>query len=162
MSDLESDGFADPKAEIQKTTERALRLLARRDHSAYELKTKLRRKCGREGGMSDAVWGEVLASLKNAGYMADEGDLALRWVQQWRAEGRGRHWIQGKLKSKGLAAVPLRDDEEELEAAKAFIAKKTRGKTIGTLGTADKARLGRSMISRGFSSSVVASLLRGR
>ena len=144
--------------EIQKAKERAVRLLARRDHSAFELRAKLRQKLK----VSESTWTAVLSFLKESGYMADEDDLALRWVRQWRAEGRGRHWIYGKLRSKGLATVPLNDDEEEVDAARLFVAKKIRGKTPASLALAENAKLGRAMVSRGFSSSVVASLLRAR
>src|SRR5437016_4926572 len=106
--------------------DRALRILARRDHSARELRLKLKQRIKIE----DDKFDQLLGDLKRLGYMVDEGDLTCRWVRQWRSEGRGRYWISGKLKSKGLPVPNLKDDSEELEAARLFLSKKTLYKEL--------------------------------
>ena len=141
---------------FEKVKERALRLLARRDHSAFELKQKLRQKLK----IQNEDFENLLVYLKGHGYLAGEDDLARRWANQWRQEGRGRHWIQGKLKSKGLPPVELRDDEQETEAALIFLGKRFAGRVPSCLSLKDRGKLARSLISRGFSSSLVATLIR--
>ncbi|MDZ4677763.1 MAG: regulatory protein RecX [Oligoflexia bacterium] len=141
--------------DFQKIKESAFRLLARRDHSAFELKQKLKQKFS----LADETFQTLLSYLNNLGYMADENVLSQRWVKQWRAEGRGRQWIQGKLRTKGLPQIDLRDDENELESAKEFLKKKLSS-SIEKLDYKKKAKLARSMISRGFSGPVVATLLK--
>jgi regulatory protein len=143
------------KEDFQKIKERAFRLLARRDHSAFELKQKLKQKTQ----IDDETFASLYTYLKELGYMADENLLSERWAKQWRAEGRGRQWIQGKLRQKGLPAVELRDDETELESAKDFLKKKLAG-SIKKLDRKKRAKLARSLISRGFSTPVVATLLK--
>src|ERR1700677_3027925 len=105
--------------EFEKIKDRALRLLARRDHSAQELKLKLKQKLKIENN----VFEELLTHFKSLGLMADESDLASRWISEWRRSGRGRHWISGKLRSKGLPQINLRDDEDEKGAATLFLEK---------------------------------------
>jgi regulatory protein len=142
--------------DFEQIKDRALRLLARRDHSAYELKMKLRQRLKLENDVFD----QLLTYLKGLGYMAKEDDLAQRWVREWQSEGRGRHWINGKLRTKGLPPVSLTDDENEHEAAKSFLEKKLAGKTIRQLNRQERARVARALVSRGFSMSLVASLLK--
>ena len=142
--------------EFQKLKSKALRLLAKRDHSRLELKRKLSAK----SSLDQEAFNELVELLKNLGYMADEKDLASRWVKQWRSEGRGRLWISGKLREKGLPEPDLKDDDEELETARLFLDKRLRGKSITTLGFNEKMKLGRSMTSRGFSTSTVATVLK--
>ncbi len=143
-------------AEFEKVKDRALRLLARRDHSSQELKVKLKQKLKIEND----VFERLLSHLKDLGLMANEGDLSQRWLAEYRREGRGRFWISGKLKTKGLPPIPLSDDDEELEAARHFLDRKLRGKALTQLSFAEKTKLSRSLVSRGFSNTLVASLLK--
>jgi regulatory protein len=142
--------------EFEKVKDRALRLLARRDHSSLELKNKLKQKLKIE----NSVFDELLTHLKSLGLMADEEDLSQRWIVEWRAAGRGRHWISGKLRSKGLPKVDLHDDEEERDAAVFFLEKRLRGKSIKDLRYEERAKLGRTLVSRGFSMSLVAEIIK--
>ncbi len=143
-------------SEFEKVKDRALRLLARRDHSSLELKLKLKQKLKIENEIFD----KLLAHLKDLGLMAKEEDLSRRWLAEYRREGRGRHWISGKLKMKGLPPLSLTDDEDELQAATSFLERKLRGKTPHQLSFAEKTKLSRSLVSRGFSHTLVASLLK--
>lgn len=144
-----------PELNLTKLKDKALRLLARRDHSEYELKQKLRTR----GKFDDSTFSALIDYLKNLGYLADQNELSRRWIRQFRSEGRGRHWITGKLRTKGLPALDLRDDEEEFASARLFVAKKLRGKNPKALKLNEKAKLSRSLVSRGFSSSVVATVM---
>jgi len=142
--------------EFEKIKDRALRLLARRDHSSLELKLKLKSKLKIE----NSVFDELLTHLKGLGLMSNEEGLSQRWILEWRKSGRGRHWISGKLRSKGLPKVELRDDEEERAAATLFIEKKLSGKNIKELRYEERAKLGRTLVSRGFSMSLVAEIIK--
>jgi regulatory protein len=144
--------------ETSRAKDKALRLLAMRDHSAYELRNKLRQKLK----ITEPVWEEVLAFLKGLGFLVAETELTARWVKQWRSEGRGRYWISGKLKSKGLPQASLSDNEDEVEAARQMLRKKLRTQTLKGLSLKEKAKISRSLISRGFSSSVVAIVINDR
>jgi regulatory protein len=144
--------------DVPKLKERALRLLARRDHSRVELRLKLRQRAK----FTQETFEAVVDSLKNLGYLADERELAQRWIRQWRNEGRGRQWISGKLKSKGLPSIPLRDDASEFESAKIYLKKKLGDQTLKQLDHLERTRIARRMISRGFSIPLVSSLLRGK
>lgn len=132
----------------------ALTILARRDHSTGELKTKLKRKFS----FSDEEFRTLVTSLKEWGYLVDEKELAQRWVRHWQKEGRGHLWISAKLKAKRLPPVSI-SDQEELEAARLFIEKRLKTQSPKTLTRNEKAKLARSLNSRGFSHSVVATLL---
>jgi regulatory protein len=143
------------KNQMKTMIDTALRLLARRDHSIHELKTKLKQRAK----ITDDVFENLICHLKKMGYLADETNLAERWAKQWRSEGRGRNWICQKLKTKGLPQISFKDDDDERAAALYFLEKKLRGKKLMTLSYQDRAKLGRALVSRGFSHSLVATLL---
>ena len=136
--------------------DRALRLLARRDHSALELKLKLKQKLKIEND----VFEKLLAHLESLGLMGKEKELSERWLSEFRREGRGRYWISGKLKTKGLPPVELSDDDDEIASAIHFLDRKLRGKEIKDLSHVEKTKLSRALVSRGFSHTLVASLLK--
>ena len=139
-----------------KLKEKALRLLERRDHSRMELRFKLRQK----GPFTKETFEELVSYLKDMGYLADERDLAGRWIRQWRKEGRGRQWIAGKLKSKGLPTIPLRDDSSEFESARIYLNKKSGEKKLKQLDSVERTKIARRLIARGFSIVLVSSLLK--
>jgi regulatory protein len=143
------------KSSYEELRDRALRLLSRRDHSVRELKTKLKQRMSFE----ESDFEKVLEYLAKFNYLVSQDSLAARYVKEWRSQGKGRHWINGKLKTKGLPTANLTDDDEEREAAKSFLAKKLRLNALSKMPYAERARIGRSLISRGFSSTLVATLI---
>src|SRR3954462_8499047 len=113
-------------SDFQKIKDKALRLLARRDHSKFELKMKLRQRMK----FDNATFEALIEKLQELGYLADENALSRRWIDQWRKEGRGRQWISGKLRVKGLPQVTLKDDIAEFESAQVYLARKLGTKTL--------------------------------
>ena len=155
---MESQSQDRPQLTFQKAKERALRLLAIRDHSALELRKKLKHKLQ----INEELWQQILTSLKELGYMAPEKDLSERWINQWRQEGRGRRWIAGKLKEKGLPVPSMNDDEDEIQAAMQFSERKCRNTEFTLSNLKGKAKLNRALMSRGFSGYVISHVLKRR
>ena len=82
--------------------DKALGLLARREHSARELKTKLARR-----GLDDAQTNSALADLKVKDFQNDDrfGEMLVRT----RIEGGyGPRWIVAELKTHGIGAERAR------------------------------------------------------
>ncbi len=138
-----------------------LRLLTKRDHSAKEMKTKLKRYYE----FSDEDFTSALAYVKELGYLPDEAKMAQSLINKWRREGRGKNYVSMKLKTRGieigtLDSVVLKDDENEIASARYFLEKKLRGQDLKELDFKEKQKLMRQMTSRGFSVSVVRDLIK--
>ena len=93
--------------------DRAVRALARRDHSAAGLKAKLDR-----AGVSEPAQAHVLEALERVGYVDDARfarDRAVRLAER----GYGDEWIRADLVSQGVAtetasaSVALLEPEED-------------------------------------------------
>lgn len=106
---------ADPK---RKAKIRALRLLAYRSRSTYEIRSRLK-KAGSEAKIID----QVVAELQDAGLL-DDREFARHWVE-WRTQSKpkARRIVAAELRKFGVArevieeAVASLDDQAELEAA---------------------------------------------
>src|SRR5690348_9603180 len=83
--------------------DRALTLLARREHSARELKSKLVRK-----GLDANESASALAELQAKNYQSDArfGEMLVR---SRIAQGYGPRWIAAELKTHGVAEAKARD-----------------------------------------------------
>jgi len=136
-----------PPASAAALKARALRHLARREHSRAELARKL---------APYAESAEALAGL------LDELVLKRQLSDQRYAEARA-HWLARKygaarirqdLKAHGVSAHV--SDADDFEKAKAILARKYRG-APGTL--EEKARRARFLQSRGFSRDVISRLI---
>ena len=136
--------------------EKSLRLLTRRDHSLTELKTKLKQR----GSFEESSFQQLVVYLQRLGYLVPDDTLALRWVQHWRSEGRGRLWILAKLKTKGLTEPDdLKDDEQEIKNAQNFAQRKFKKSSFKHLSYKERLRVARALSARGFSSTVVSGIL---
>lgn len=82
--------------------EQALGLLARREHSARELKTKLR-----VGGQAGEAAQQALERLQEQRYQ-DDGRFAAGLARRRAAQGYGPLRIQAELKSHGLGDAAIR------------------------------------------------------
>ncbi|MCC6277690.1 MAG: regulatory protein RecX [Oligoflexia bacterium] len=131
----------------------ALRLLVRRDHSTAELKAKLSRK----PFFSHDLFKALIEELRSLRYLIDEQVLADRLASGWQFQGKGQRYIQLQLKKRGLPQAQVVSHEAQLEAAKRFLEKKFRGITPKT--QTERAKVARSLASRGFSTTVVATVL---
>ena len=133
---------------------RALRLLARREHSRTELERKLAPHA--ESPLAVEI---VLAGLKEKNQLSDERYAAERMRVLQRKYGAAK--IRHDLKSKGVDAriIDRISAEDDLERARAILARKYRA-PAGT--RAERAKRMRFLQSRGFSSEIIFQLLSAR
>jgi len=130
---------------------RALRLLARREHSRAELARKLA-----PHAESPAALAQLLEALAAKKQLSDERYAELRAHQLARKYGAAR--IRADLKAKGIAPelVARASGDEELERARAILARKYRD---GAGSREERARRMRFLQSRGFSHDTIRKLL---
>ena len=129
---------------------RALRLLARREHTRAELARKL----APEAESSDALE-TLLASLEGRKQLSDERYAEARAHQLSRKFGAAR--VRRELVAKGVeqeAAARFAADAEktDLERARAIVARKYSARASGLK---ERARRARFLQSRGFSPDVI-------
>ncbi|MGH8764914.1 MAG: recombination regulator RecX [Burkholderiales bacterium] len=133
---------------------RALRLLARREHSRRELERKL----SPHAGSSDAL-DVLLAELKTKNQLSEARFAEERARSMSRKYGAAR--IRQDLKSKGVSAelIDRVSSEGELERARAILERKYRQPATTR---EERAKRMRFLQSRGFSSEIIFSLLSAR
>jgi len=144
---------AEPDTEVELRA-RALRLLARREHSRRELARKLSPRAE----SPDALNG-LLDSLESKKQLSDERFAAERARVLSRKFGAAR--IRQDLKTKGVdrETVDRISSEGELERARGILDRKYRQPAASR---EEKAKRMRFLQSRGFSSEVIRSLLSSR
>jgi regulatory protein len=131
---------------------RALRFLARREHSRAELSRKL----APHAESAEALL-FLLDELEQRKQLSDERYAEVR--SHWMARKYGAAKIRRDLKAKGVAdAVVARvSSHDELERAKTILARKYRDEPSTR---EDKARRMRFLQSRGFSHDTIRSVMR--
>ena len=133
---------------------RALRLLARREHTRQELERKL----SPHAGSSEDLKG-LLTGLKQKNQLSEERYAEERARQLSRKYGAAR--IRQDLKAKGVdrETIDRVSSDDELERARAILARKYREPAA----TRDeRAKRMRFLQSRGFSSEIIFKLLSAR
>lgn len=110
-------------AEPPKAYDRALGLLARREHSARELERKLRAK-GHEAGEGAAA----VAALRRADYQSD-ARFAEALARQRMGAGYGPRHIQAEVSSHGIASALVRPllDAQDWPARAVALARRKLG-----------------------------------
>lgn len=133
---------------------RALRLLARREHSRTELERKLA-----QHAQSSQVVENLLFELKEKKQLSDERYAAERARSLSRKYGAAK--IRHDLKSKGIDAqiIDRISSEGDLERARAILARKYR---TPAMTREERAKRMRFLQSRGFSSEIIRELLSAR
>jgi regulatory protein len=133
---------------------RALRLLARREHSRKELERKLFRHAE-----SPSALAEVLDALSLRNQLSEARFAQERARQLSRKYGAAR--IRHDLKAKGVsdALIEQVSSEGEMERAKAILERKYKAPAATR---EERARRMRFLQSRGFSSEIIFSLLSAR
>jgi regulatory protein len=86
---------SDPE-ERRQALDRAVRALARRDHSAQSLRAKLE-----QAGVSEPAQAEALQALARAGYLDDER-FARDRAAHLAVRGYGDEWIRADLEAQGI------------------------------------------------------------
>ena len=136
-----------PPASAAELKTRALRYLARREHSRAELARKLA-----PYAESEAALRALLDELVLRKQLSDERYAEVR--AHWLGRKYGAARIRQDLKAHGVSAHV--SDAADFEKAKAILARKYRG-APGTL--EEKARRARFLQSRGFSHDVISRLI---
>ncbi|TDT38644.1 regulatory protein [Halospina denitrificans] len=127
---------------------RALRLLARREHSRLELWHKLYRRAE-----DDAQLARVLEQLEAAGWL-DDGRFAEVYARQRREAGYGPVRIRAELEQRGVTEVPealSSVSEEEWQQAATRQRFRRFGDDASALSWKEMGRQGRFLAQRGFS-----------
>jgi len=134
---------------------RALRLLARREHTRQELECKLTP----HAGSAEELQG-LIAGLKQKNQLSEERYAEARARQLARKYGAAR--IRQDLKAKGVSEELISrfsSSSDELQKAKGILERKSRTPAATR---EERARRMRFLQSRGFSSKIIFSLLSAR
>ena len=134
--------------ERQKALDRAVRALARRDHSAAELRAKLDR-----AGISEDAQTDAVGTLERVGYV-DDARYARDRAAHLAGRGYGDEWIRADLEANG---VDRETAEPALTALEPEVERAGREATKAGGGT----RAVRTLARRGFSEDTLESLLAG-
>lgn len=137
--------------------EQALGLLARREHSARELKTKLR-----AGGQAGDDAEQAIERLREQHYQ-DDGRFAASLARRRAEQGYGPLRIHAELKSHGLADAAIREAiaalEADWEASAAAQARRHAG-SRPVKDPAERARRAAFLLRRGFDAATVRAVTR--
>lgn len=134
-------------ADAAEVRARALALLARREHSALELKRKLRQR-----GYDDALVDPAVAALV-AENLLSESRFAEGWVRSRVARGQGPRKVEAELRRRALGEAEITRALAAAGTDWATLAAEARRKRFGAELPAtlvDKARQARFLQSRGF------------
>lgn len=138
--------------------QRAIALLARREHSALELKQKLAKL-----GLSDEKLSDAIDSLREEGLQSDRR-FAGSFVRERMLRGQGAQRIQQELRQRGIASELITAALEEEGGCWRQLAQEVLRKKFGSTAPADpKARMKRQqfLVYRGFPPDIVRACLRG-
>jgi regulatory protein len=152
MSELGNEEYA-------KALKKTFDLLARREHSRSELKTKLYSR-----KFSNASIEYALNECERLGFINDL-NFTLRYVAELQFKGYGIFRLREKLYRKGISKDIIEtilaklDQGEEQERAQALMEKKLHQLRRETDEQKKRQKLYRYLISRGFSSDMVRELM---
>jgi len=130
--------------------ERLLDLLALRDYSERELREKL------AGNFPDGEIAEAIAHALENRWIPEGREHARRLADEMHRKFKGLLAINHALEEKGLPPVAA-DDERELEKALRLAQTKRSGETSPD--DAERARIGRFLLGRGFEPSIVEKVI---
>jgi regulatory protein len=142
----------EPSDNVVELRARALRLLARREHSRQELEGKLKPHAGSSGELQD-----LLSGLKQKNQFSEERYAEERARRLARKYGPAR--IRQDLKSKGVPEeliARFSSPSDELQKAKAILERKYRAPATTR---EEKAKRMRFLQGRGFSADAIRSAL---
>jgi regulatory protein len=143
-----------PSDNVVELRARALRLLARREHTGQELERKLAPHAGSSDDVKD-----LLTGLKQKNQLSEERFAEERARQLARKYGAAR--IRQDLKSKGVRdeLIDRVSTEGELDRARAILERKYRAPATTR---EERAKRMRFLQSRGFASEIIFKLLSAR
>ncbi|KYG69353.1 RecX family transcriptional regulator [Bdellovibrio bacteriovorus] len=145
----------DPQKTRMAAKKKVMDLIARRDHSEKELRTKLREKFSDEDSLGEII-DEAIDFAKDQNWIGDPADLAQRMADMLHRRNKGIHYINNYLREKGLPSVST---DRDLELEKALSIVKTKYDEDYEFSREEKARVGRFLASRGFDSETVRKVI---
>ena len=154
------DATGSDTSDLDKAKDAAYRFLTSRVRSEFEVRRKLKEKGFNNDTIALAL--ERLKELK----LLDDNDFAIRMTKDLvNLKGRGRFYIQRKLKEKGIGPETIEAAIEsvfaevnELEVAERLATRKIR---ISIDDPKEKARIGRFLQGRGFSWDIINEVFKG-
>jgi len=151
----DDSGKGQPAKPKRSAYDKALGLLARREHSRKELKTKLR-----QGGYEGEETGAAIERLGEQHYQ-DDDRFAEVLLRSRIAQGYGPMRLRVELKSHGLGDARIRELLEAAEvdwnaSAAAQLRRRYGGK--GVADPAERARRAQFLLRRGFAAATVRSV----
>jgi len=162
MTEDRTSNFSKPDEKShQQAMDTAVRILAHRDHSKYELKQKLRQR-GFENRDIDAV----IAECKRLDYINDRRTARI-YILQLKRKCFGKRYIQMALKKKRLGGAAIEQilpenylDADERENAGKLLDKKRKAFEREPDDKKRRNKMYRFLYSRGFGKEVIAELIR--
>ena len=136
--------------------QKALQILARRDHSCAELRTKLK---SRGFGLRDIE--TVIRKCNRLNYL-DDTRFAAAYLRQLQCKGHGINSMQNKLHAKGVpnavvrdTVAPYRADNVQLDLCRHVTAKKMKSLAGDKRMVDPVPKLQRFLFNRGFSNRII-------
>lgn len=149
------------KGNYQKAFDTALRLLARREHSKYELAQKLKQRT-----FEDDVIKKVFLECERLNYLNDERTAQV-FIEQLLRKGYGANRIRLELKRKRLTGKRISDifktmlsEAGELENAERVLIKNIKRFDREEDRQKRKAKIYRFLYSRGFSNQIISEAMK--
>lgn len=145
----------DPIKTRHAAKKKVMDLIARRDHSEKELRTKLKEKFSDDESVDDIV-NEAIDFAKDNNWLGDPTTLAYRLADMLHRRNKGIYYINNYLREKGLPSV---DVDRDLELEKALAVVKNKYDEDYKFSREDKAKVGRLLAARGFDSETVRKVI---
>ena len=141
------------KSEYTKALDLMTRYLALRDHSRYELKTKLNRR------FDSKLVDRLLAEAEDRGWLGDEQEMAERLVLSLERKLKSRRYIEDQLRKKRLP-LPAANAESEIEKARALAERKFGD--LSAIAFEERAKVFRFLKYRGFTDHSIRQVLNAK
>ena len=145
----------------QKAFNTALRLLARREHSKFELAQKLRQR-----DFDSAVIEKVFLECERLNYLNDDRTARV-FIEQLSRRGYGTKRILAELKRKGISGGHIAEllneivpDDRERENAERMLTKNINRFDREVDRQKRKAKIYRFLFARGFSNETIAEIMK--
>lgn len=122
--------------------DKAVELLARRDHSELEIRQKLQQR-----EYSESEIDACCKKLEERRYLLPPSELSEKLLRLQLQRGKGARFIEAYLRKKGLPVVSI---EEEVEVAAALDLLQRRAKSLKDPSFKEKQKLFNFLANRGF------------
>jgi len=141
------------RSESSRALARLTRYLALRDHSKFELKTKLGRQFPAD------VVEEALIEAETRGWLANEAQMAERLALALASRHKSQMYIEAELRKRQLPVPPL-DDQAELANIRHFLERKFVADDLSYKEqTEERTKAYRFLMNRGFKESLIKKVL---